>query len=183
MKKKKPFVITPEMMDAAKSYMPLQIKQALSQDIAKMVVVAVDYNDQDITPELMAVPPMMIERQDLKEACLQRVFLSFYFGIDFTNQGDDTEIVDYYGSSHYFNQVVRYKNNSLYKDKAYNIEADFKSFKKFVEVEVYNRKMVQSDSLVRLLKGISLFATPENVQKMQDALNSTIEQLGNGEKK
>nr|DAP33640.1 MAG TPA: hypothetical protein [Caudoviricetes sp.] len=183
MEKKKPFVITPEMMAKAKTYMPLQVKQTLSQDIAKMVVVAVDYNDQDITPELMAVPPMMIERQDLKAVCLQRVFLSFYFDIDFTNQGDDTESFDYYGSSHYFNQLIRYKNNSSYKETAYNIEADFKEFKKFVETEVYNCKMVQSDSLVRLLKGISLFATPENVQKMQDALNSTIEQLGNGEKK
>lgn len=182
MKKEQPFVLTPEMLAAAPSYMPLQMKKQLAEDIAGVVVVAHDYKEEDIKPELIAFPPLMVERQDLKAICMQRVFLGYYFNISFDENDDDVETFDYYASSHIANQLTRYKVDATYKHKAFNIESDFKEFKKFVETEIYNRKMVKSDVLVRLLKGISLFATPENVEKMQKVLNETIEQAS-GEKK
>lgn len=175
------FVLTTEMLEKARTYMPLEVKNQLAKDIAETVLVDVDYKTLDVVPDLMAVPPLKIERQDLKAICLQRAFLSFYFGFEFADSVDAVEVYDYYGEAHPLNQLIRLKSDANLKNKAFDIEADYKEFRKFVETEIYNLKLVHTDVVTRLIKGISLFATPEMVEKMSDNLKVAMENVGKTE--
>lgn len=170
--KNQPFELTADMLANARSYMPLEVKNRLAKDIAETVLADVDYKVLDITPDLMAIPPLKVERQDIKAICLLKTFLTFYLKIQFPADIDDVANYDYYAGSHVLNQLTRFKVNPELKNKAFDIEADYKDFRKFVETEIYNLKMANTDVLARLIKAIGLFSTPEMVEKLTENLQN-----------
>lgn len=173
------FKITKEMMLNAKTYMPLSIKEELSKQIAELCLVPMKTAESNRKGEqVLALPYLKVEELSIKYMLMQNTLLSFYFNVE-TDENEDEEttydIYDYYASSNPLGQIERYKSDHELKDKAFDLLADYKDFKKMVDAQLFNLKLSANDNFARLTSAIAVFATPENLEKTADYLQNQIE--------
>lgn len=175
------FEITAELMEKAITYMPLVQKTLHAEMIARQCLKKVKPLDEkkDSIDAFLIVPSVVGEDNYKKECMMLNVLLSYYFDIDLPQM--DGKLYDEYMSGHLLNQLERYKTNPEYKTKAFDILTDFKTFKKMVDVEIYNIKAKENDFLERFMKGLSLFSAeqmlnnPEYLKNMAGELKAFIE--------
>lgn len=167
------FELTDEIMQDAIAYMPIEEKAALAKTIAEQCVVDIPTAEQNIQGEkFLALPCIKGEDRELKALCLMNVLLSHYLKINVKTPFNE-EQYNYYAEGSILNQIERYKSNYELKNKAYDLLADFKELRKFVDVEINNLVTVNNDPLARLTASIQVFATPENIKKAVDELQKT----------
>ena len=175
------FEITAELMEKAITYMPLVQKTIHAEMIARQCLKKVKPLDEkkDSIDAFLIVPSVVGEDNYKKECMMLNVLLSYYFDIELPQM--DGKLYDKYMSGHLLNQLERYKTNPEYKTKAFDILTDFKTFKKMVDVEIYNIKAKENDFLERFMKGLSLFSAeqmlnnPEYLKNMAGELKAFIE--------
>lgn len=170
------FIISDEIMQNAKTYLPIADKQEYAETIAKKCVKDLPTADGNLQGEkLLAFPYMKGEDRRLRDMCLLTVFLGEYLHIkiDLLTEKD----YDYYLNDAVFNQIERFKSNFKLKDKAFDLLYDFKELRKMVEVEINNLISVYNDPLARFVAAIQVFSTPENVKKIVKEIQKQQEQL------
>lgn len=175
--KKEKFQITDEMIVKATDYIPLADKMSIVAELAESCIEAVDKGLDGIATETqLPIPQLYKERVGAKQYFLMYYFLTRYLHIDIKEEKWSDEEYDYYASSHIFNQLERFKsgNNADVKAKVFDILYDYKQLKQMLETEIYNLKESRNDTLTRLQDSISLFASPDNVKKLNDLLQKTI---------
>lgn len=164
------FKLTDEMLYRATTYMPIEDKAELAKIIARQCVVDLPTAEQNLQGEkFLALPYIKGENRELKALCLMHVLLSQYLKIEIETPFDE-EKFNYYAEGSILNQIERYKSNFGLKDTAFDLLADFKEFRKFVDVEINNLITVSNDPLARLTASIQVFSTPENIKKVVDEL-------------
>ena len=183
-KKKFNFIITEEMVNRAESYMPLARKVALAKTIAPDCIYTAEITTQTLEAnKVLALPQICLENILTKQLYLMQIFLTEYLHIELP-KGEDgkelefsTEIYDNFARNHPLNQLERLKTNPVVKDKVFDIIADYKEFKKLLDIEIYNLRLARNDAWERALAGIGVITTPDAIQKMQaelEKLNATI---------
>jgi hypothetical protein len=175
--KKDKFIITEEMIANATDYIPFSEKMTTVNDLAEGCIEAVDkITDSIATETQLPIPQLYKERSGAKQYFLMYYLLTRYLHIDIKEAKWNDEEYDYYASSHIFNQLERLKsgNNADVKAKVFDILYDYKQLKQMLETEIYNLKESRNDTLTRLQDSISLFASPDNVKKLNDLLQKTI---------
>lgn len=169
------FELKKEDMAKAKTYMPLAQKVVLAETIARMCLKPIKpLNAKTIVDDFLIVPSVVGEDICKKEQMLLNVLLSHYFDIKIEQM--DNKLYDKYMGKQILNQLERYKADSEYKLKAFDILADFKTVKKMVETEIYNLKTKENDVLERFMKGVSLFSA-EKMTNDPDYRNKITEEL------
>lgn len=164
------FMITDEIMQNAVSYMPIEEKQELAKTIAQQCVMDIPTAKQNLEGEkFLALPYIKGEDKEIKSMCLLNVLLLHYLKISIETPMDE-KIYNYYAGGAILNQIERYKSNFNLKSKAFDLLADYKEFRKFVDVEVNNLIAVNNDILARLMASISIFSNPDNVKKAVEEL-------------
>lgn len=164
------FTITNEVIDKADTYMPIELKIALSQEIAKQCIVDLPTAQQNIEGnKFLSLPTLKGENKEIKEMCLLYTLLTKYLKIQVKEPFDEKEY-NYYASGAILNQLERYKSNFDLKNKVFDLIYDYKEFRKMVDKNVENIILANNDSLGRLTASIQLFSTPENIQKMKEEL-------------
>lgn len=177
MEKQQHFELTKEAMAKAKTYMPLREKETLAKQIAELSLDNIDTKKLGVANELVALPQLKEENLARKSCLLLNTLLGFYFDIELDAEKDGAELYDEYAGGHLLNQIERFKTDAELKFKAFDILSDYKEFKKMVDIEIYNLKTVHNDGLTRLLRGLSLFATPELVEQMTAKLKDQLADL------
>lgn len=166
----KHFEITDEIMQNAIAYMPIEEKAAYAKTIAEQCVVAIPTAEQNVEGEkLFALPYIKGENRELKALCLMNVLLSHYLNIEVATPFNE-EQYNYYASGSILNQIERYKSNFDLKNKAFDLLADYKEFRKFVDIEINNLIEVNNDTFARFIAAISVFSSPENITKAVEEL-------------
>lgn len=155
------FVLTDEMLKNAKTYIPLAEKAAFAETIAERCIEKAEASQN--------VPTTVKENMVLKSLLLMQVLLEEYLGI---STGDNFYPKDYdvYAEAHLLNQIERYKKDAVLKNKAFDLLTDYKDFEKFVNTAIFNEKAKHNDALARVVKGLNLLATPENIEKLKENL-------------
>lgn len=178
------FIITKEIIEKAKTYMPIEDKISLSKIIAEKCVDIIPQSRKnpisDRANKILSLPLPEGELSALKSMLTMSVLLGFYFNIDIDTQNKDAMTFasyDEYASSHPLNQLDRLKSNAEIRDKVYDLVADFKEFKKMVDIEIYNIRTYRNDPLIRLAATIGLYLTKENLNKLKDGLEQMSAQL------
>lgn len=170
----KHFEITDEIMQKATAYMPIEEKAAYAKTIAEQCVVAIPTAEQNVEGEkLFALPYIKGENRELKALCLMNVLLSHYLNIDLKISEENPfneEKYNYYAEGSILNQIERYKSNFDLKNKAFDLLADYKEFRKFVDIEINNLIEVNNDTFARFIAAISIFSSPENIAKAVEEL-------------
>lgn len=163
------FVLKEEMLKDAVTYMPLEAKAQYALEIAKNCVKpkkTAMQNEQGILP----LPTLFFVDSALKKILIGNVFIGFYLNIEIKNNDNPAETYDYFFGDHLFNQLERFKTNAELKEKVFDIIADFKEFKQFVDTEIQNEIANNNDPLGRLSATMMLLGTPENIKKMEEEL-------------
>lgn len=164
------FELTDEIMQNAKAYMQIEDKAALAKTIAEQCVIDIPTAEQNIQGEkFLALPYIKGEDRELKALCLMNVLLSHYLNIEIAAPFNE-EQYNYYAAGSILNQIERYKSNFDLKNKAFDLLADYKEFRKFVDVEINNLLTVNNDPLARFTASIQVFSTPENIKKAVEEL-------------
>lgn len=176
------FEITHEMIENATVYIPLAQKQAFAELVAEDVTVPVETSVLSVQADhTLALPKQYEENCFLKKLYLAKFFLEEYLHVEASADGGFTPVdYDKFFASHPMNQLERYKNASEskeFKDKVFDILADFKELKKTVDTEIYKSLMRKNDSMERFLAGITVFSTPENVKLLTEELQKSAEQF------
>lgn len=154
-------VITKEIMSGASTYVPLALKTSAAQEIAQASIEKIELNRGE-------VPPRYIENPMTKARCLMGVLLCLYLHIDY-GDGDNLnmplETYDEYAGAHLLNQIERMKSDALFRDKAFDLLADYRDFEKRVNCEIYTVLGVRNDTVARLGVLMNKTMTPEEAQK------------------
>lgn len=176
----KNFELKKEHIERAKTYMPIQDKVNLSKKIAELCIKDAEVKEEN---KIFALPPEVVEDLGVKAVLLQNVLLNYYFDIELDEKRDGYEQYDYFNRKNLLNQIERFKAESDVKNKVYDLLADYKDFKRMVDVEIYNLKTSRNDTLIRILNGISLLAAekytddPEYFKKIIEDLSEAIDKL------
>lgn len=174
--KKDKFKVTEKMIAKANDYIPLARKKAIAKATAEACLEEVDKTTADIANETqLPIPQLYREECGAKPLYLMYFFLNDYLRLDIGDELSE-EDYDYYASSHIFNQLERFKsgNDAEIKAKVFDILYDYKQLKQMLETEIYNFKESHNDGLSRINDSISLFASPENINQLNDLLQKTI---------
>ncbi|MBQ0125484.1 MAG: hypothetical protein KBS59_04065 [Clostridiales bacterium] len=171
----KAFRITREMMETARSYMPLGVKKELAENIAELCLKDIDIAPQNkIGEKTLAYPRLKGENALLREILLLNTLLGFYFDIEVDEKEDPYESYDRYNEENILSQINRWKTDVELKEKCYDLLDDFKKFEKIVNTEIRNRREAENDILARFTAAITVYSDPETIKKAM----SEIERLG-----
>ena len=175
------FEITKEMMTAAKTYMPLDMKTELARSVALKCLRPMETaKENHPADELISLPLMKEEDCGIKAKALMVTLLQYYFGIEElrTVEADGEELFDYdyYAGGHIMNQIERFKSDRDTKDAAFDLIEDFREFKAMVNAMIYNEKANANDPLERFLASIAVLSTPENVRVLTEELKKATDE-------
>ena len=181
MGKKEKITITKETVRNARCYMPLADKYAWAEMAAEKCVVAYPPDEEE---KAMSLSPLYKEDNVAKAVVYQNVLLSFYLGIEI---GDDydVETFDRYGEGQLLNTIERFKSDPELKDKIFDLLADYKETKKFIDNEVYQMKQRKNDPINRLLQNMAKVTSPENFREKGEEIQKLLQGIaesGEGEK-
>lgn len=173
------FTLTPEMIKNGADYMPIAYKESLAKEIAVKCVKPLKTAEQNKPGnKILALPRTYGEDPALKAILLQNVLLGFYLNIE---QEADTEdarkAYDTYASAHIFEQLSALRSNGEVRAKAIRIYNDYKTFERFVDIEIENRQTAENDTVARILTAVQIMATEEMTQKLVAELQSTMTEL------
>lgn len=185
MENREKFIITDEMIRGAESYIPFVDKLTIVSETAEACLEPVDKETAGIATEAqLPIPQLYKERSGAKQYFLMYYFLTRYLHVTLFEEGWSTEEYDYYASSHIFNQLERFKSGDAeIKNKVFDILYDYKQLKSMLEVEIYNLKEAKNSALDRLQDSISLFASPENVAKLNELMQKNLGELEEAQRK
>lgn len=169
----------------AKTYMPIADKIFLAKQIATQCLEERQISDDHLKGVgLLSLPCLRYENAVTKEILELSTLLSIYFDTEMSLKDvDSIKAYDYFMEKNIYNQLERYKaykgsqtDTEIIRTNAFDILADFKIFKKFVDNEIYNLRQQENDSVARVIAAVSLYATPENVEKIQLELKEMIKE-------
>ncbi len=180
----KPFKITEEIIIKSNDYIPLADKIAMAKIIAEECIKPVEIGVQKIqSDEFLTLPQLWEENILLKQIYLMKFLLENYLNINVSENFNSQEY-DKYAKDHVINQLERFKyENTEYRYKVYDLLTDFKEFKKYLDIEIYNLKSNKNNGLERFFAGITILSNPENIKKMVNELDALSEQIQNKQKK
>ena len=171
------YEITKEMLLNAKTFMPLQVKQVMSDSIAQKCIRQVKVDEIAPIPNL-PLPPVFEEDPEMKAVLLCSTLFGYYFDheIEFDESEEGTGIYDAYNQhfgGHPLNQIERFKGDKDVKNIAFDLLEDWREFKKLVDTKIFNLKARKNDILSRIWNDLALLGTPENII----AFKNEIEEL------
>ena len=167
--------ITLEDIKKAKSYMPVETKEAVARLMSKLCVLT-KQSESDIP-----TPPMKVENRLRKLQCLHGVLAGWYFGGEFEKEKlryrDENgktqerevalcmsvETLDGWLEDHPMNQLERLKKEKTVANKVYDILYDFKAFEMMLNGAIREEIEVANDSTVRMAQAMLAQSSPESL--------------------
>lgn len=146
-------IITRELMEQARDYIPLAEKEAWVAENAPKV-----FDKLAITSDGEPLPPMYMVNTGLKSRYLMAALVGLYFGFKTAEpkSDDDADIwlmsvddYDDWAGSHVFNQLERLKRDGELKTKAYDLMFDYKDLEKRFSAQISSLLAVQNDPVIR----------------------------------
>ena len=141
--------ITAVMMEKARDYIPLAVKEAWVAENAPKC-----FDKLAITADDEAMPPMYMVNTGLKSRYLMAALVGLYFNQDYTAEQDNPALMsvedyDAWGAGHVMNQIERFKHDPALKFKAYDLVADYKDLEKRFSTQLAALMAVQNDFVIR----------------------------------
>ena len=177
--KREKFTITDEMIRGAESYITFVDKLNIVAETVEACIEPVDKETAGIATETqLPIPQLYKERSGAKQYFLMYYFLTRYLHVRIDEKWWTVEEYDYYASSHIFNQLERFKSGDVdVKNKVFDLLYDYKQLKSMLEIEIYNLKEAKNNGLDRIQSYLDLFASPENVAKLNELMQKNLGEL------
>lgn len=142
-------VLTRDMMNQARDYIPLAEKEAWVAENAPKV-----FDKLAITSDNDPMPPMYMVNTGLKSRYLMAALVRLYFKIAPDEPNEDEWLIsvteyDAWAGSHVINQLERFKRDAELKTKAYDLILDYKDLEKRFSAQISSLLAVQNDPVIR----------------------------------
>lgn len=172
--------ITLEDVKKAKSYMPVETKDAVARLMSKLCVLT---QQTEAEESGLPLPPMKVENRVRKLQCLHGVLAGWYFGGDFEKEKlryrdkdgkmqereasfcMSEEVLDGWLEDHPMNQLERLKKEKTVANKVYDILYDFKAFELMLNGAIREEIEVANDPAVRMAQAILLQSSPDSMRE------------------
>lgn len=165
------YTIQAETMKKAITYMPISDKIVLSKTIAENSIDYINRADLNTAGDnLLHLPQRAKENISVKNMQILHVLLTYYL-----KEEIDTitlEKYDYYAGGIIMNQLERFKGDSEFKFKAFDLLTDFKEFKQMVNTEIHYMLENINDGIDRFTASIELLSSPETINQAMEYLKS-----------
>lgn len=163
-------VITKEMVESAKAYLPLADKEKFLQDFGRACFDRLEMAGESGE----SLPPMYKENAMIKARLLMSALAGLYFGQKYEEEmpGVMTRAdYDLWAGSHVFGQLERLKKTEPgLKGKIFDILEDYADLQKRFNTEVYGYLNALNDPVTRLMDYMATTATPEYMQSLTEQL-------------
>lgn len=159
-------VITKEMVESAKAYLPLADKEKFLQDFGRTCFDRLEMAGESGE----SLPPMYKENPMIKARLFMSALAGLYFGQEY-----DEEIpgvmaraeYDLWAGSHVFGQLERLKKTEPgLKGKIFDILEDYADLQKRFNAEMFGYINALNDPVTRLMDYMATTATPEYMQNL-----------------
>lgn len=174
------YIITEEAMKEVNTYLPIRIKTDLVDLVADKCIVPAQIT-ASIDGQEMLMPPMYREDSNKKSRYLMGVFVRLYLRGTF-NVEDEKDVwlmpedeYDKWAGGHVFNQIERFKQNSVLKNTCFDMISDYKDFEKRLNVEIYSLLNAMNDDVSRQLAVMQASVTPDSVEGLLEQIKELQE--------
>lgn len=142
-------ILTAEMIQAAKDYIPVVIKESWVNDCAEKC-----FNRLSITADGEELPPMYMVNDSLKARYLMAAFVGLYLQEKYVSDEKDPMLMceedyDKWAGSHVFNQIERMKREPDVRDKCFDLLYDYRMLEKRFHSAIIGLLTVQNDPVIR----------------------------------
>ena len=163
-------ILTAEMIQSAKDYIPVGIKEAWVSDNASKC-----FDRLQITADGEQMPPMYMINESLKARYLMGAFVGMYLGINYMPDDSDPTLMasadyDRWAGSHIFNQIERMKRDPDVRDKCFDLLYDYRALEKRFHSSIIGLLAVQNDSVIRQqdLMATQMKQMPELMRQLKE---------------
>lgn len=163
-------VITQEMIEDARTYLPVAEKEKFLQSASSLCINRLEMAGETGT----ALPPMYKENPAIKAQCLMTAFASLYLAQDIERENDfvmTREAYDEWAGSHVFGQMERLKKSKPeIRNTIFDLLDDYTDLQKRLNSEIYGLVSALNDPVARFLDSMATTATPENIKAISKEL-------------
>ncbi len=181
------FVLTREIMIAARDYIPLDEKEQFidycAQRCFNAVKITTDGKDE--------VPDMYMIDTGRKSRYLMTAVVKFYLGLPGIYGEEDNELLmtvdqyDRFAGSHVLNQIKSWQSDKALRQKCFDILADYYDLEKRFTNHLMGLLSVQNDSVVRqsLMMSAELEKLPEAIDEFKKLSEKRTRTAATGKEK
>lgn len=163
-------VITKEMVESARAYVPIAEKEQFLQGTSRLCLDRLEMAGESGT----ALPPMYKENPMVKARCLMSAFAKLYLAQEIEEEIPgimSKDAYDEWAGSHVFGQMERMKKSDpAVRNKVFDLLDDYADLSKRLNIEIYGLLTALNDPVARLLDSIATTATPEYMQSLTEQL-------------
>ena len=164
----KSFKVSKTMLKKAKTYMPLNDKENLAKQIAKLSVKDMKTAGQNRKGQkILAMPSLKKEDTAMKKILLVHALLGYYLNVQIPEETEDSYVqYDYYAGGHILNQFEQFKSDPELEHTVRSILTDYRELEEFTESEINSIKVNNNDPIARFTAAIQILSTPENIKEL-----------------
>lgn len=174
--------LTKEMIQAAKDYVPVAVKEQWVSDCAEKC-----FDRLSITADGEQMPPMYMVNDSLKARYLMGAFVGMYLGLKYEPDEShallmSAEDYDKWSGSHVFNQIERLKRDPDVRDKCFDMLYDYRMLEKRLHSSVLGLLTVQNDPVIRQneMMAAQVKAMPEVLRQIKELRGEVPEEAEDG---
>ena len=173
-----PFILTKEIIEGAKRYLPLKEKERLL-DVCLDGCLDIVNVKASFGTETVMLPPMHKENSLRKARYLLTVLACGYLKIPAETEGGKGEILteaeyDRLCASHIHNQLERAKADREVKDGLFDLLSDYKDFEKRLNTEIFSFLQVMNDPASRLMSALGEAGSREIFTQSQKEIEGIL---------
>lgn len=179
------FELTDEIMENAKTYMPILLKETISADVARVCVREAELirnppedgaESEEVTS--YGLPPVWCESTLNKSRAMLTVLMTFYLKVWDESHPllCDIDEYDQMMGSHVINQLERYKSTK-YREKAFDILADYKDMEKRLNSCVYAVIREMNDPVTRFMTAMGEIGSTEGMENTLALLRESAKEM------
>lgn len=182
-------IINEEILEKARAYVPIAEKMQFINSCAQLCFDLMELSAGG-AEETIALPPMYKENTFLTERYLTAAFVRLYLNMGYERVDGERYIdlekewlisegdFDLVGRSHFFNQMERAKKEfPQYKNKIFDMIADYKKLEKRFLSEVNALKSIKNDPLARFILSVQMTTQPEHMKEAAEKLEGLQDAL------
>lgn len=170
------FEVTREMMEKAKTYIPIAMKEMIASDVARGCIKQTKLirNHEEAKQEqddMYELSPVYCESSSTKARILMTILMVFYLEA----WGDDSPMLcsvedyDKVASAHVLNQIERFKTTDL-REKAFDLLGDYREMEKYLNSAIYSVLREMNDPVTRFMRAMGEIGSVEGINNALEAI-------------
>ena len=169
------FKITDAIMDKADTYIPLALKEAIANDMARACVKPTGmirpFGEKAEDGGDYGIPALYCESAVNKARVLLTVIMALYLHLwgEDTKYLCDIEEYDKWAGAHVLNQLERFKAGK-YREKAFDLLADYREMEKCLNGAIYAVLRELNDPVKRFMEAFGAMASAEAIQSAMETI-------------